>query len=430
MLNRMFFCRCQMKKPNYKLTIGACCITSVTQAITLNLSPLFFVVFNEQFGISLTKIALLISMNFTIQIFMDLTAPLYVDKIGYRASVIIGMVASVLGIAALGTLPLLLQNKYLGLMISSAICAIGGGIIEVVTSPIVDALPSESKRGAICLLHSFYCWGHAAVILFSTLYIFAFGMGNWYYLPLIWCVVPITALVLFTFVPIVELSEVKAHSSTKKLFCEGGFWLLLLLMICCGASEQGMAQWASLFIQQGLGISKALGDLFGPFIFAICMGTGRILLSLYGKGVRLERWLLGSFALALLCYVGAAVSPLPVLSLIACAASGVGVAILWPATLSLAEERLSNVGTAMFAYLALAGDVGCTLGPDLIGMASDAVVAAGNEGLIALFGGDPAGAGMKIGMLLATVFPILALVIIVLFSRLMKRRSSLPDLKR
>ncbi len=412
-----------MKKPNYKLTIGACCITSVTQAITLNLSPLFFIVFNEQFGISLTKIALLISINFMIQIFMDLTAPLYVDRIGYRASVIIGMVASVLGIAALGTLPLLLQNKYLGLMISSAICAIGGGIIEVVTSPIVDALPSESKRGAICLLHSFYCWGHAAVILFSTLYIFAFGMGNWYYLPLIWCVVPITALVLFTFVPIVELSEVKAHSSTKKLFCEGGFWLLLLLMICCGAAEQGMAQWSSLFIQQGLGISKALGDLFGPFIFAICMGTGRILLSLYGKRVRLERWLFGSFSLALVCYVGAALSPIPALSLVACAASGVGVAILWPATLSLGEERLSNVGTAMFAYLALAGDVGCTLGPDVIGMVSDAVVSAGNSSLINFFGGDPTAAGMKIGMLLATVFPLCALVIITVFSRLMKEKK-------
>lgn len=412
-----------MNKPNYKLTIGACCLTSVTQAITLNLSPLFFVVFNEQFGISLTKIALLISMNFMIQIFMDLTAPLYVDKIGYRVSVIFGMAASILGIAALGVLPLLLENKYLGLVISSVICAIGGGIIEVVTSPIVDAIPGESKRGAICLLHSFYCWGHAAVILFSTLYIFVVGMGNWYYLPLIWCIVPVTALVLFTFVPIVELSEIKAHSSTKKLLREGGFWLLVLLMICCGAAEQGMAQWASLFIQQGLGISKSLGDLFGPFIFAICMGTGRILLSLYGKGVRLERWLFGSFLLALLCYIGAALSPLLILSLIACAASGVGVAILWPATLSLGEERISNVGTAMFAYLAFAGDVGCTLGPDVIGMASDAVIASGNAALINFFGGDPTGAGMKIGMLLATIFPICALIIIAVFSRLMKKNK-------
>ncbi len=412
-----------MKRPNYKLTVGACCITSVTQAITLNLSPLFFIVFNEQFGISLTKIALLISINFMIQIFMDLTAPLYVDRIGYRASVICGMAASILGVAALGVLPLLLQNKYLGLVISSVICAIGGGIIEVVTSPIVDALPGESKRGAICLLHSFYCWGHAAVILFSTLYIFAFGMENWYYLPLVWCVVPVTALVLFTFVPIVELSEVKAHSTTKKLLREGGFWLLLLLMICCGAAEQGMAQWSSLFIQQGLGISKALGDLFGPFVFAICMGTGRILLSLYGKGVRLERWLFGSFSLALVCYVGAALCPIPALSLVACAASGIGVAILWPATLSLGEERLTNVGTAMFAYLALAGDVGCTLGPDVIGMASDAVVASGNQSLINFFGGDPTGAGMRIGMLLATIFPICALIIIAIFSRLSKKRK-------
>ena len=412
-----------MKQQNFKLTVGACCITSVTQAITLNLSPLFFIIFNEQFGISLTKISLLISINFMIQIFMDLTAPLYVDRIGYRASVICGMVASILGIMALGLLPLWLSDKYLGLLISSVICAIGGGIIEVVTSPIVDAIPGESKRGAICLLHSFYCWGHAAVILFSTLYIFAAGMENWYYLPLLWCVVPITALVLFTFVPIVQLSEVKAHSSTKRLLSEGGFWLLLLLMVCCGASEQGMAQWASLFIQEGLGISKAMGDLFGPFIFAICMGTGRILLSLYGKGVRLERWLFGSFALAFLCYVGAALSPIPELSLVACAASGVGVAILWPATLSLGEERLSNVGTAMFAYLALAGDVGCTLGPDVIGMMSDAVIASGNEQLIGFFGGDPVGAGMRIGMLFATVFPLCALVIISIFSGYIKRKK-------
>lgn len=416
-----------MKQQNYKLTIAACCITSVTQAITLNLSPLFFVVFNEQFGISLTEISLLISLNFIIQIFMDLTAPLYVDRIGYRASVILGMVASILGVAALGTLPLLLENKYLGLLISSAICAIGGGIIEVVASPIVDAIPGDSKRGAICLLHSFYCWGHAAVILLSTLYIFAFGMKNWYFLPLIWCIVPMVALVMFTFVPIVELSEVKAHSSIKKLFSEGGFWLLLVLMICCGASEQGMAQWASLFVQRALGIDKALGDLFGPFIFAISMGSCRLLLSIFGKRVRLERWLFGSFALAFTCYLVAALSPLPALSLVACAASGIGVAILWPATLSLGEERLTNVSTAMFAYLALAGDVGCTLGPDLIGMTSDAIVRIGSDRLIDFFGGEPAAAGMRVGMMLATVFPLIACVVLLIFARI--KRNGKPNIK-
>ena len=418
-----------MKQPNYKSTIAACCITSVTQAITLNLSPLFFVVFNEQFGISLTEISLLISLNFTIQIFMDLTAPLYVDRIGYRASVIFGMAASIVGIAALGLLPLLLANKYLGLIISSVCCAIGGGIIEVVTSPIVDALPSESKRGSICLLHSFYCWGHAAVILLSTLYIFAFGMENWYFLPLIWCIVPTVALVMFTFVPILQLSEVKAHSSIKKLLGEGGFWLLLILMICSGASEQGMAQWASLFVQRALGIEKALGDLFGPFIFAVSMGACRLMLSLFGKRVRLEKWLFGSFALAFVCYIVAALSPYPALSLIACAASGVGVAILWPATLSLGEERITNVGTAMFAYLALAGDVGCTLGPDLIGMTSDAIVAVGSDRLIGFFGGDASAAGMRVGMLLATIFPLIACVVIIIFSRLMKKRENALKIK-
>lgn len=412
-----------MKNPNYKLTVAACCITSMTQAITLNLSPMFFVVFNEQFGINLTKISLLITLNFIIQLFMDLTAPLYVDRVGYRACIIFGMVASIIGIAALGMLPLVLENRYIALLISSVVCAIGGGIIEVVTSPVVDALPGESKRGSICLLHSFYCWGHAAVILFSTLYIFAFGIDKWFYLPLIWCVVPLTALVMFTFVPIRQLSEVNAHSSTKKLLREGGFWLLLIVMICAGAAEQGMAQWASMFIQKALGISKSLGDLFGPFIFAVCMGTGRIMLSVFGKRIRLERWLLGSFALSALCYILAAVSPLTVLSLVACGLMGVGVAILWPATLSLGEERLMNVSTAMFAYFALAGDVGCTLGPDIIGMVSDAVIASGGSSMLNIFGGDPISAGMKLGMLLATVFPLLACIVIPVFSRVMKRKE-------
>ena len=406
-----------MKKPNYKLTIAACCLTSVTQAITLNLSPLFFVVFNEQYGISLSEISLLISMNFIIQIFMDLTAPLYVDRVGYRACVIFGMAASITGVAALGILPMVLTNKYIGLVISSVVCAIGGGIIEVVTSPIVDAIPGDSKRGAICLLHSFYCWGHAAVILFSTLYVFAFGMDNWSYLPLIWCAVPLVALIMFTFVPIRQLKEVKTESSTKNLFREGGFWLLIVIMISCGAAEQGMAQWSSLFIQRALGISKSLGDLVGPFIFAICMGTGRILLSIFGKRVRLERWLIGSFVLAGVCYVGAALSPFPALSLVACALSGVGVAILWPATLSLGEERLTNVGTAMFAYLALGGDIGCTLGPDVIGIVSDAVISASPDALIAFFGGDATSAGMKLGMLLATVFPIIACITLAVFAK-------------
>ncbi len=372
----------------HRHTLYASYLGYITQAIINNLPALLFVAFQRDFGFSLEMISLIISLNFGTQILVDFLASKYVDRIGYRPCIVAAHVASALGLASLSVLPDWLPSPFAGILIAVVLNAIGGGLIEVLVSPIVESLPGEEKAGAMSLLHSFYCWGHMGVVLLSTLFFALAGAASWRALPLLWAVVPALNALLFARVPM-DVSAVQGEGMPlKRLFSSRVFWTLFLLMICAGASEQGMSQWSSLFAETGLRVSKTLGDLLGPCAFAALMGLSRLLYGVAGSRIDLRRAMRLSGALCVLSYLLAAFAPHPVLSLAGCALCGLSVGLMWPGTFSLATQTHPQGGTAMFALLALAGDVGCAGGPALVGLVSSA-----------------AGGALKAGLLAAILFP-------------------------
>lgn len=388
----------------YRHTKLAAYIGYITQAIVNNLTPLLFVSFQRDFGLGLDRISLLITMNFGIQIVTDLLAAKYVDKIGYRAAMLIAHGAVVLGLGSLSFLPFVM-DPFAGLCLCSALNAVGGGLTEVVVSPIVEALPGDEKASAMSILHSFYCWGQVAVVALSTLFFRLAGVENWRVLPLFWLLVPLFNLFLCARVPMRTLNEEGGSLPLKKLFGIKVFWLFLVLMVCAGASELAMSQWASLFAEQGLQVSKTFGDLLGPCAFAVLMGAARAFFGVKGERIDLRRFLLGSGVLCVFSYLTAVFAPHPVLSLAGCALCGLSVGLLWPGTFSLAAKRCPQGGTAMFAVLALAGDIGCSTGPALCGFLAE-------------------GTGeLRLGLLGASLFPLI-LVVCMLLLKQGKRQES------
>lgn len=390
---------------SYRHTRLACYIGYITQAIINNLSPLLFLTFQQEFLISLTQISLIITLNFFIQMAVDFLSAYFVDRIGYRVCVVSAHVLCVLGLAGLSVLPRLMP-PYAGLLIATVCNAIGGGLLEVLVSPLIEALPSEHKERDMSLLHSFYCWGHVGVVLLSTVYFLALGTAKWPLLPLLWALVPLGNAILFTKAPLCLLQSESGALSIRKLMGMPLFWLMFVLMICSGASEQAMSQWTSLFAEEGLRVSKTMGDLLGPCAFALLMGLSRLLFS---RGVMpLEKGILLSSLLCVTSYLVTVFSPWPLLSLLSCAVCGFSVGVMWPGTFSLAAKRLPGGGTAMFAFLALAGDIGCCSGPSLVGAVSDGVMGRGVSFLSGLFASIPLPqAALKTGFLAALVFPAL-----------------------
>lgn len=382
-------------KWNYKHTIGASCLGYVTQAIVNNFAPLLFLIFQKTYGIPLKEITLLITLNFLIQLLVDLVSARFVDRIGYRRCVIAAHVFCACGLAGLALLPDLLPVPFSGILISVVFYAIGGGIVEVLISPIVEACPTDNKSGIMSLLHSFYCWGTVVVVAISTLFLYFFGQDSWKMLACIWALLPAANGWFFSKVPIAPLVEDGEKMPVRQLFSKGLFWLFLVLMICSGASEQAMSQWASTFAESGLGVSKTIGDLAGPCLFAICMGMARVLYARLSERIKLQEFLLGSSVLCVGAYLLTVFAPTPGLSLIGCGLCGFSVGILWPGVFSLASPAFPKGGTAMFALLALAGDFGCSFGPTVVGFVSGAW----NDQL-------------KCGLLAAVSFPILLILCI------------------
>ena len=386
-------------KLNYNTTILCCFVGYIVQAIVNNFIPLLFITFQNSYHIPLSKITLLVTFNFCIQLTVDLLATRFVDKIGYRASILIAHITSALGLLLLTILPEIM-NPFTGILISVSVYAIGGGIIEVLISPIMESCPTDNKEKAMSLLHSFYCWGHVGVVLLSTIFFKLAGIENWRILCGLWAIVPIINGILFIKTPIAPLISSEEKGMTlKELFKSKIFWLLIIMMVCSGASEQAVSQWASAFAEQGLGISKAAGDLAGPMTFAIVMGATRAIYGKYGDKIKLDSFMLVSTALCVFSYLLISLTPTPIISLIGCALCGASVGIMWPGTFSKAAASLRSGGTAMFALLALAGDLGCSSGPSLVGAISD--IANGN---------------MKVGILTAIIFPI-TLIICLLISK-------------
>ena len=393
-------------KLTYRHTISACFIGYIVQAILNNFAPLLFLTFQSSYRIPLTQITMLVTVNFGVQLLVDLLSAGFVDKIGYRASMGIAHLTSALGLVLLAFLPELLPAPFFGLLIAVIVYAVGGGLLEVLVSPIVESCPTDNKAKTMSLLHSFYCWGHVGVVLISTAFFAVFGIGNWKILAVLWAVVPFLNFFLFLRVPIAPLvPEGEKGLRLGELVRMRLFWVLFLMMMGAGASEQAVSQWASTFAEQGLGVSKTVGDLAGPMAFAVCMGLSRAFYGKRGDRIDLDRFMAASGVLCVASYLLISLVPVPALGLAGCALCGLSVGIMWPGTFSKAAATLRGGGTALFALLALAGDLGCSGGPTLAGMVSGA---AGND--------------LHAGILAAVVFPVLLLLGLALLRR-EKRRA-------
>ncbi len=387
-------------KNNYNHTVFACYFGYIIQAIVNNFAPLLFLTFRKEFGIPMGKITTLVTINFLFQLFIDVICAKVVDKIGYRKCIVAAQLFSALGIAGLGIFPDIFPDAYSGLIAAILLYATGGGLIEVLVSPIVEACPIKAKKAAMSLLHSFYCWGHLFVVLASTLYFKIFGIENWRNLALLWAIIPLLNTFYFAQVPIARLTNEGEQMSLKSLFSSKQFWLFIIIMMCAGASEQGMSQWASAFAEAGLGVSKTFGDLAGPCLFAVTMGVSRVVYSKISEKIDLNKYMTVCALLCIGSYSIASFSGNPMFSLAGCALCGFSVGVMWPGAFSLASESFPKGGTAMFAFLALAGDFGCSFGPTVVGFATSVL----NDNL-------------KQGVFAAVVFPI----ILILMLRIMKK---------
>lgn len=382
----------------YNRTITACFTGYIVQAIVNNFVPLLFLFFQRTYNIPLSQITLLVTFNFGIQLLVDLLSAGLIDKIGYRVSMVAAHTLSAAGLLLLTVLPEILPSPFIGILSAVLIYAIGGGLLEVLVSPVVEACPSDNKEKAMSMLHSFYCWGQVGVVLLSTLFFHVFGIENWKYMTIVWAIIPLGNAYVFTKVPIAALlDEGESGLRLKELFHMKVFWILLIMMICAGASEQAVSQWASTFAEQGLGISKTIGDLAGPMTFAVLMGVSRTFYGKYGERIHLDRFMIYSSILCIASYFAISLSPIPQLSLAACAICGLSVGIMWPGTFSKASKTLPKGGTILFAFLALGGDLGCSGGPTLVGFMSSIL-----------------GDNLKTGILAGTVFPIVLLIGIIL----------------
>lgn len=391
------------KQKNYKKTLTACYLGFVTQAISANFTPLLFLTFKGTYGISLEKIALIPLTFYLTQFFVDIVAAKYADKIGYRLCVIASQVLSSAGLVLLTILPGVLPDPFIGILLAVVFYAIGSGLIEVLLSPIVEACPFENKDGVMSLLHSFYCWGAVGVILGSTLFFAVFGIAHWKILTIIWALIPLYNAINFISCPIEKLGEDGSNMSIQQLLSIPMFWMMIFLMICAGSSEATMCQWASAFTESALKVSKLVGDLAGPCMFVAFMGIARMLYGKMSEKLNLTKTMLLCGFFATVCYLLASLASLAILGLLGCALCGLAVGIMWPGTISLSSRKCPTGGTAMFAFLALAGDLGATVGPVTVGKVAELT-----------------GENLKNGLLAATIFPIcmtLGLFILYKYSR-------------
>lgn len=390
----------QNQKKNYRKTLIACYFGFITQAISSNFAPLLFTTFHSQYGISLGKIGMISMVFYFTQLIIVFFCAKFVDRIGYRTCVVTSEILSAAGLAGLAFLPDLMPDPFAGILICSVVYAMGSGLIEVLVSPIVEACPFDNKESVMSLLHSFYCWGSVGVIAGSTLFFSIFGLSRWKVLAIIWALVPLWNTLNFISCPIEKLVEDGESMTISGLAKERVFWILCILMICAGASEIAMAQWASAFAESALHVSKTVGDIAGPCAFAVLMGSSRALYGKYGDKMDLKKFMIASGILCLICYLLAGLSSIPIFGLIGCALCGFSVGIMWPGSISISSQTIPTGGTAMFALLALAGDLGGTAGPALVGMIS-----------------QNAGEDLKIGVLSGIIFPIILILCVILLIR-------------
>ncbi len=396
---------------DYRLTRLAAYTGSISQAVVITIAPLLFVIFQGEFGLTDEQTGRLILINFGTQIIADLIATRYADRVGYRPSILAAQVLCTLGLVSMSFSPYWFVSPYTGLCFSVVLYAFGGGFIEVLLSPVVEAMPGDEKASIMALFHSFFCWGQAFSVLVTTLIIRWLGSGIWRSLPVCWSIVPALGIVLFSFCPIAPITPEGKGMSIKELVKQPVFMIAMLMMICSGSSELTMSQWASLFAEKGLHVSKFMGDLLGPFLFAITMGTGRALFGKIGSRVDLRKSLMLLSTMSIGCYLLTVLGN-GVFSLVGCALCGFSVSLMWPGTLSLSSRLYPLGGTAMFGVLAICGDIGGSMGPWFAGAVSDLLKGSGSliEGIVASTGLDAEQAGLKAGLLLGMIFPVMMFI--------------------
>ena len=399
-----------IRKLTYQHTAYACYMAYIVGAVINNFVPLLFVVLSNTYSLTLENLAFLIFLNFATQCIVDFLGAKYVDKIGYRQTLIIALFMAMLGLCSLGVLPTILP-AFTGLIISVIFYAIGSGLLEVMVSPTIEALPNiKEKAAAMSLLHSFYCWGTILVVVVSTVFFNLFGIESWRIMCFIWAILPAVTIGLFTKVPIVPFGSEEKNGSFKKIFSSGLLIVFIVLMLCSGASEIAIAQWASLFAEQGLGVSKTLGDLLGPCLFSLAMAIVRTWYGKAGEKIDLFKMLTVSAVVCIIGYLVASFSKNPIISLIGCGICGLGVAVMWPGTLSLAAKYCAFGGTAIFAYLAMAGDMGCSTGPALVAAVSERTSLLGSP--------------LKAGILSAIIFPVIMLIGVIALKYVINKKKT------
>lgn len=394
----------------YNKTLAACYLGFITQAITANFTPLLFLMFNRNYGISLGKLAVIPAVFFITQLIVDIICAQVVDKIGYRKCIITSCLCSAVGLVLLAFLPELFPDPFIGIILSVVVYAIGSGLVEVLGSPIVEACPFDHKEAVMSLLHSFYCWGSVGVIVISTLFFKFFGMDNWKILSCIWAIIPLFNIWNFATCPIEHPNHGEKGMGLLALFKLPLFWIAVVLMVCAGASELSMAQWASAFVESALGLPKNIGDLAGPCMFAVTMGTCRAIFGKFGHKMNLPHFMIVSGILCFITYMLASLSKAPVVGLVGCVLCGFSVAIMWPGTISICSPKIPKGGTAFFAMLAMAGDLGGAAGPALVGNVSQ------------IFDNN-----LKTGLLAGSFFPLVLIVMIILIPNACKRTNCSPD---
>ncbi|MBQ8028051.1 MAG: MFS transporter [Clostridia bacterium] len=395
-----------MKKTlSFKHTIYSSYCGYFVQAIINNFAPLLFITFQNTFFLSYKSISLLIFINFAVQLLIDFLSAYFIDKIGYRKCIVMAHFLAAAGLCFLGTLPFLFRNAFVGIVFSIVTYAIGSGLIEVIVSPLVEACPTENKAGEMSLLHSFYCWGQMCVVLFSTLFFSTAGIALWRVLAFLWAIIPLVNAFVMIRVPFPEILSENKGMSIKQLFSNKIFLICAVIMLCSGASELAMSQWASTFAESGLKVSKTIGDLLGPCLFAVLMGTARVLYSKLSQKISLNIFMGVSGALCVFSYLLASLSQNPIVALMGCAVCGLSVGVMWPGTFSLAAEKLPTGSTAMFAMLALFGDAGCSSGPSIVGAITSAM-----------------GDDLSKGLFFASFFPLLLIIMLFVLSKVTKKK--------
>lgn len=400
------FCYTTVMQLTYAATLRTCFTASMVQAIINTFITLLFVTFQQDYGVSLEWIAALISTNFLLQLVVDLISARFLDKVGYRVASVVAHILAAVGLVELAVLPELIPAKA-GIAIAVVTYALGGGLLEVIVSPMAEACPTENKERTMSFLHSFYCWGHMTMIIVSTIFFVVFGIQHWKILAVIWALVPLTNAFFLARVPMAPLLPPDTATATiRELFSKKIFYLMLVYMVCAGASELTVSQWSSALAEEGLGVSKTVGDLAGPLFFALLMGISRVLFSRLGDRMPLHRFMIFSAILCVLCYLVIALAPSAAVALIACGICGFSVGIFWPGTFSMASKTIRNGGTPMFALLALGGDLGCAVGPAVAGFVS-----------------GHAGGDLRRGILVGAIFPAIMLATLLFYRQRKKRQG-------